>query len=82
MANVTLSIPDSLKMEMERHKEISWSTVMKTIIEDRLERLKEMDRLASKSRLNENDIRRMGRTLDESTRRHVEARYDETGRRR
>lgn len=82
MANITLALPDSLKMEMERHKEISWSTVLKTIIEDRLNRLKEMDCLASKSRLTENDIRQMTEKINESARRHVEDRYDEAGRRR
>ena len=38
MVNVTLSVPEALKKEMERHREINWSEVARRAFEDRLRR--------------------------------------------
>ncbi|MFB6253215.1 MAG: hypothetical protein ABEI06_01230 [Halobacteriaceae archaeon] len=39
MATVSLRVPDDLKEQMEEHSEINWSAVIRSHIEDEIERL-------------------------------------------
>ena len=39
MATVSLLVPDALKRKMDEHGEINWSAVLKSSIEDELDRL-------------------------------------------
>lgn len=56
MANITLSIPESVHKEMKQHKEIRWSEVARQAIVERLATLKLADRLAAKSTLTKKDV--------------------------
>ncbi len=73
MANVTLFIPDDLKKRMAQHKEIRWSSAIRTLIEDRLDRLEEADELAQGSKLTEEDVAFLTKKVDVETRKHVKA---------
>ena len=39
MATVSLRVPDDLKKKMDKHGEINWSAVIRTNIEEEVERL-------------------------------------------
>ena len=64
MASLTLSIPTELKRKMAEFKYINWSEVARHSIIDKLQLLKRMDRLLSKSRLTEEDTIRYGRMIN------------------
>ncbi len=56
MANMTLSIPDDLFIEMKNFPELKWSEVARKAIIDKLEILKITDAIANKSKLTQKDI--------------------------
>jgi hypothetical protein len=51
MANITLSIPDTVHKEMKQFSEVRWSEVARKAITEKIETLKMADKLASKSKL-------------------------------
>ena len=66
--NVTLSVPVELKNKMESFKEINWSEVMRSTLAEKLRRLeimKRLDELTSGSKLDEEDIKRIGDKIKE-----------------
>lgn len=71
MANVTLFVPDDLKKRMESRRDVKWSNAVRTAIEQKLDGFEEADRLASKSRLSEEDVRRLSEEVDDSMGRHA-----------
>ncbi|MEK6954461.1 MAG: hypothetical protein AABX01_05605 [Candidatus Micrarchaeota archaeon] len=73
MANVTLFIPDELKRRMSRHKDIRWSSAIRTLIEDRLDMYEESEILAQGSRLTDKDVAFLTQKVDAATRKHVKA---------
>ncbi len=59
MANITVTVPDEFKQEMNEHPEINWSQVAREAFEERLSKLKtveELDEITSKSELTEEDV--------------------------
>ncbi len=63
MANITLSIPESIHKEMRLFSEIRWSEVARRAIVDKIETLKMAEKLASKSKLTEKDVEEFSRKL-------------------
>jgi len=63
MANITLSVPDEVHKEMRRFSEVRWSEVARKAIIDKVQTLQLADRLASKSKLSEEDIRQFSRKV-------------------
>lgn len=57
MGNITLSVPESVHKEMKHFSEIKWSDVARRAIIERVETLKMAEKLASKSKLTEKDIK-------------------------
>jgi len=55
MANITLAIPNDLHGKMRKHSEIRWSELVRAILEKRIMQLELMERLASKSKLTQED---------------------------
>ena len=55
MANMTLSIPDELHEKMKRMSEVRWSEIARRAIEQRINDLEEMNRIASKSKATQKD---------------------------
>ena len=63
MANITLTIPDDLKEEIQRHKEVNWSAVTRKAMQEHLRKLHIADSIASKSRLTKKDIEELDRLV-------------------
>jgi len=57
MTNMTLSIPNEVRMEMKQFSEVKWSEVARKAIVERLEKLKLAEKLAKKSKLTESDVK-------------------------
>jgi hypothetical protein len=56
MGNMTLSIPDELLIKMRIFSEVKWSEIARKAIEKRVEDLEMMNKLASKSKLTQQDL--------------------------
>ncbi|HIK02360.1 TPA: hypothetical protein H1012_00760 [archaeon] len=75
MTSLTLSIPEELKKEMDRHPELNWSEIARQAIRQRLILLGKMDKLLAKSKLTEADALKMGREVNKA----LAKRYREMG---
>lgn len=53
---MTVTIEDNLWKEMNEHKEIRWSVIMKDAVKDKLTALDVLNRLMTKAKLNEREI--------------------------
>lgn len=60
---MTLSIPEELARRMKLFREIRWSEVARQAIEQRISDLEIMNRLASKSKLNERDVLELSKKI-------------------
>jgi len=78
MANITVSVDDDLKKQMENHPEINWSEVTRQAIEEKIEALEVMDELTSESELTESDVREIADRINESGRKRVDEELHET----
>ncbi|MEK6828646.1 MAG: hypothetical protein AABY15_00845 [Nanoarchaeota archaeon] len=67
MPNITLSIPDDLHKKMKTFSEIKWSEVARRSIEERINDLEVMDKIASKSKLTEKDVEEIGKKIKRAT---------------
>ena len=56
MANITLTLPQDLKDEVQLHKEVNWSAVVRKSMREHLRKLHIAEVIASKSRLTKKDI--------------------------
>ena len=63
MTNLTLSIPDDLKVKMGRFPEINWSEVARQAIMEKTRVLERMQSLLSHSKLTEEDTLKIGREI-------------------
>ena len=63
MVNITMSIPEEMKKQMEKFPEINWSAIARAAIKKRLILLSELDNLLKDSELTEEDALRLGREL-------------------
>jgi predicted CopG family antitoxin len=75
MATITLSIPDDLMKEMDLSKEINWSEVAKEAIRTKVNQLRLLRSITSKSHLSEDDALEIGRKINES----LHQRYEDMG---
>lgn len=53
---MTLSLPEDLHEIMMKHREIRWSEIARIAITEQVEKLKLMDKIASKSKLTFKDV--------------------------
>ena len=63
MSNITISVPDSLKKEMEKLPEVNWSEVAREFLSEKVKRmllLKKLDKMLENSELTEKDCLRLG----------------------
>ncbi len=63
MANMTLSIPEELHKKMRKFNEIRWSEIARRAIEQRVNDLEVMEKIASKSRLTEKDAKEISKKI-------------------
>jgi hypothetical protein len=73
MVSITLAIPKEMKKEMELYPEINWSAVARAAILRKIQILKEMDKILSKSELTEEDALRLGRKVSKKVARRFES---------
>ncbi len=66
MSTITLSVPEELKREMDKSKEINWSAVAREAIREKITQLKILKAIASKSQLTEKDAIELGRKINKS----------------
>jgi predicted CopG family antitoxin len=64
--NVTIALPEGLHKKMKMHDEISWSAVIRNMIEQRLKDLELLDRLTKKSTLTDSDVEKLAEKIDRS----------------
>lgn len=62
--NITLSVSDEVFEEMREFPEIKWSEVARHAITERIEALKFIEKMASKSKLSEADALELGRKVN------------------
>ncbi len=63
MPNLTLSIPEELKREMDELPETNWSVLVRKFLAERVKRallLKKLDKMLENSELTEEDCLRLG----------------------
>jgi len=63
MGNITLSMPDELLRKMRIMKEIKWSEVARRAIQQRIEDFEALEKIASKSKLTEKDVREISNKI-------------------
>ena len=66
MPTITLSVPEDLKKEMDESKEINWSEVAIAAIKNKINQLKILKEITSKSKLTEKDALDLGRKINKS----------------
>jgi predicted CopG family antitoxin len=66
MGNITLSLPDDLHERMKRMSDIKWSEVARRAIEQKVNDLETLNKLASKSRLSDKDIEEISKKIKSS----------------
>ena len=63
MVNMTLSIPPELHERMKCMPDIRWSEVARRAIEQRIDDLETMNRIASKSKLTKRDVEEISKKI-------------------
>jgi len=66
MVNITLSVPEDLKKEMEKFPEMNWSVVARTAIKQRVIMLEKFREFTRNSTMTENDALKLGRKVNKS----------------
>jgi len=83
MVNITLSIPEDLKKEMEQFPEVNWSAIFRGVIMKRILLLRKIKEFTKDSELTEEDAIKLGKEVNkEIHKRHEELRKNEARRRR
>ena len=63
MVNMTLAIPDELSRRMKKFSEIRWSEIARKAIEQRINDLDVMNKIASKSKLTKKDAEELSKKI-------------------
>ncbi|MFA4953100.1 MAG: hypothetical protein WC584_02670 [Candidatus Pacearchaeota archaeon] len=63
MANITLAIPEELRKKMKRFSEMRWSEIARQAIEQRINDLEVMEKIASKSKLTKKDAEEISKKI-------------------
>jgi len=66
MGNITLSIPDTVHKQMKHFSEIKWSEIARKAIIEKLELLQMAEKLAQKSKLTEDDVKKFNKKIKAS----------------
>lgn len=66
MTNMTLAIPEELAKRMKKLSEVRWSEVARKAIEERVNDLEVMNKIASKSKLTKKDVEEISKKIKSS----------------
>jgi len=73
MATLTLTVPEDLKKYIQEHKLIDWEEVAREALWERINQLRILNAITSKSKLTEEDALELGRKVRAGIhKRHVE----------
>ena len=64
MTNITLALPQELKEELQKHKEVNWSAVIRKALQEHLTRIKIAEAIASKSKLTQKDVNEISKIIN------------------
>ncbi len=73
MPNITLSIPEELHKKMKQMSDVRWSEIARRAIEQRMNDLEEMNKIAAKSKLTKEDVEELSKKIKRS----ASLRFDE-----
>ena len=65
MATLSVSVPDDLREKMDQLDEINWSAVARKAFEEKVKQIEFLKRLATKSRLTEEDAEKISKKINE-----------------
>ncbi len=77
MPNITLSISEELKKEMEKYSSVKWSSAVRNVIEQKIADFEEAESLAKKSRLNWKTWKLISTKISKNAAKHAEALLNE-----
>ena len=63
---MTLSIPDELHKKMQKFSELRWSEIARRAIQQRVDDLEAMEKIASKSKLTKKDVNEISKKIKSS----------------
>jgi predicted CopG family antitoxin len=63
MPNITLSIPEELHKKMKQMSDVRWSEIARRAIEQRMNDLETLNKLASKSKMTDKDIEEISKKI-------------------
>ncbi|MEK6898771.1 MAG: hypothetical protein AABW79_01605 [Nanoarchaeota archaeon] len=66
MTNITLSVPEELAIRMKKFTEIKWSEIARRAIEQRVNDLEILNEIASKSKLTNEDVEKISKSIKSS----------------
>jgi len=66
MTNITLSVPTDLHKKMKQFSEVRWSEVARKAIQQRVNDLETLERIASKSKLTEKDAKELADKINKA----------------
>jgi len=64
MVNITLAIPKELKEELQRHREVNWSGVIRRALHEHLRKIEIAEAIAQKSKLTKKDVEEISRKVN------------------
>jgi UDP-N-acetylenolpyruvoylglucosamine reductase len=70
ISNMTFSVPERLKKRAQARPDVNWSSVVAQAIEERLNGLEILDRIASRTHLTEKDVDELADLVDSAMAEH------------
>ena len=71
MPNITLTVTQEMYEEMKKHKELKWSDVARQAFKKKINEIKLMEKLLSKSELTEEDAEIIGHKIKHEIRKRL-----------
>ena len=63
MTNMTITITEDLKLELQKHKEVNWSAVMRKAAEEHIRKIHLAEMLAKKSKFTQKDVKELDKLV-------------------
>lgn len=70
MVNITITVPENLKDELKKHKEVNWSAVVRKAMEEHLRKLHIAESIGTKSKLTQKDIDELDKIVKKGIAKH------------
>jgi len=78
MPNITLSVDEKMKAEMDKHPSVKWSAAVRSVIAQKLFDFAESERIAKKCNLTMKDFEEIGKKISKAAGKHAEALLNES----